>query len=121
MNINIRKVLGNGDLENERVILDVIQNDLLGIYLVLKSKELNESTVNSRTEGTYWFPDKDVKQGDLVVLYTKKGVNTEKRNEDGTTTYFFYWNMDGTLWNNPEDAVILSRLESWSYKKASAT
>lgn len=120
MNIKIKRTVDNKNLEKERIIFNVVENDFLGAYIVLKTKKTGEKTVSSRTEGTYWFPDKDVKKGDLVVLYTKKGINTEKKNGDGTTTYFYYWQMENTLWNNVEDVVLLTRLQEWNFEVISS-
>ena len=118
MKINIQTIVDRGVLDKERVVFEVQEDDFLGGYLVLKTKKTGESTVSSITRGTYWFPDKDVKKGDLVVLYTKKGVNTEKKNTDGTTTHFYYWQKEEVLWGVDEDVVLLARLQDWDYKFA---
>ncbi len=119
MNIVINKIVDRSDLEKERIIFTVKEDDFLGAYLVFKSKKTGEKMVSSETKGTYWFPDKDVKKGDLIVLYSKKGINTEKKNTDGTTTYFFYWGSTNVLWNDSVDAAILLRLQEWNFRVAS--
>ncbi len=116
MNIAINKTVDRGDLEKERIIFAVKDDDFLGAYLVFKSKKTGEKMVSSKTEATYWFPDKEVKKGDLVVLYTKVGINTEKKNTDGTTSFFFYWGLTDSLWNDSVDAVVLTRLQEWSFR-----
>lgn len=119
MNIKIQQIADSKILDKERIIFEVLENDFLGAYLVLKSKQIGEKTVSNKTEGTYWFPDKNVSKGDLVVLYTKSGVNTERKNNDGTTTHFFYWFIDEAIWNSPEDTVILIATQEWNYKTVS--
>jgi len=119
MNIAINKTVDRGDLEKERIIFTVKEDDFLGAYLVLKSKITGEKMVSSKIEKTYWFPDKDVKKGDIVVLYSKMGINTEKKNADGTTTYFFYWRSSNVLWNESENTVILMRSQEWNFRVAS--
>ena len=117
MNIKIIKTLGN-NLDEERVVFSVTEDDFLGSYIVFKTKKISEKTISSKVEEIYWFPDKEVKKGDLVVLYTKRGTNTEKKNTDGTTTHFYYWYLNNRLWNSSEDAAVLSRLENWDFKSA---
>lgn len=119
MNVDIGKIVDAGKIDQERVIFIVKEDDFLGGYLVFKTKQTDQKAVSSKIEHPYWFPDKDVKRGDLVVLYTKKGINTQKKNSDETTTYFFYWNKDGGLWNNDDDAVLLMRLTRWGAKSLS--
>lgn len=119
MNIKIGRIVDRGNLEKERIIFSVTENDFLGAYLALKTKKTGEKAISSKTEATYWFPDKDVKKGDLVVLYSKKGINTEKTNTDSTTTHFLYWESSNVLWNGSEDAVVLLRLQEWAFRVAS--
>ncbi len=120
MNIKIKNIVDAKDLEKERIVFNVIADDFLGAYLVFKSKKTGEKTISSALQNPYWFPDKEVKKGDLVVLYTKSGTDTEKKNEDGSTTYFFYMhNLKIPLWNNSDDVVVLSQLENWSFKMVS--
>lgn len=116
MNIKISSIVDTKNLDKERIVFKVIEDDFLGAYQVYKSKKIGEKGVSSKLDNVYWFPDKEVKKGDLVVLYTKVGVNTEKKNEDATSTYFFYWQMNATLWNNSNEVVVLSRLQNWDFE-----
>jgi hypothetical protein len=116
MNIKFRSIEDSENLDKERIIFSVVETDFLGTYVVFKSRKTGEKVVSSTVEKTYWFPDKDVKKGDLVVLYTKAGVNTETKNEDGTTTHFFYWQSSELLWSNPDAAVVLGTFLSYDFK-----
>ena len=116
MNVEIFKITDGGVLKDERIILKVIVDDFLGSYAVFKTKKTGENTVSARTAKTFWFPDRQVKKGDLVVLYSKVGVSTERKNDDGTTTHFFYWQSTETIWNETDDAVVLLKMGQWDYK-----
>ncbi len=113
MNIKIIKIVDPGNLTSERIIFKAEADSLIGSYLVLKTKTLSGRGVSSSTSGTYWFPDKSVKNGELIVLYTKIGKNTEVLNKDGSTTHFFYWNRSLPVWMTPDDTVVLAYISSW--------
>lgn len=119
MNIEISKIMDPGIPESERVLLKVLLDDELGFYGAFKTKKTSEETISSKISATFWFPDRHVKKGDLVVLYSKAGVNTERKNNDGTTSYFFYWGTNGSIWNEPKDSVVLFKIDGWKYKSVS--
>lgn len=119
MHIEINKIVDPGVLEKERVVLKVLIDDELGFYGAFKSKKTGEKTISSKVTATFWFPDRYVKKGDIVVLYSKRGVNTERKNNDGTTSFFFYWGMNEPIWNKSEDSVVLFKIDEWQYKSAS--
>lgn len=56
---------------------------------------------------------------DLVVLYTKKGDKSERLNKDGSTSHFFHWGLEKTIWNGKDDAVVLIEVKNWIAKKGS--
>ncbi len=119
MNIEINKITDAGSLEKERIIFNVLLDDELGFYGAFKTKKTGPTAVSSGIKATYWFPDRQVKKGDLVVLYSKSGVNTERNNKDGTTSHFFYWGMSDATWNDSEDSVVLFKIDEWKYKSVS--
>lgn len=122
MNIKIKGFRGSKEIDKERVVLSVTEDMFLGSCMAMKTKRIDEKNVSSSIEKVYWFPDKDLKKGDLVVLYTKSGISTENKNEDGTTTHFFYWSLGETLWTEDEDALLLVDVgSSWTFKAVADT
>ena len=61
----------------------------------------------------YAFSNVAVKKDDYVVLYTKVGNAVVQKNADGTTSYFFYWNMQSHIWNNEQDIAYLVHYDEW--------
>lgn len=116
MNIEIKKIVDEKKIQKERVVLEVIADDFLGFYILFKTKETGEGKVSSKTKGTFWFPDIEIKKGDLVVLYSRAGINKARVNKDGTTTHFFYWQKKDTIWNESNDAIVLLKSSDWNYK-----
>lgn len=119
MNLVIQKIVTPGKLDTERVLFKVENDAAIGFYGIFKTIEIGEKTLSSNIRKSYWFPDKDVKKGDLVVLYSKVGINTERKEADGSTVHFFYWGNDATQWEKREkdsDAVVLFKIDEWGHK-----
>lgn len=119
MNLAIQKIVTPGKLDTERVLFKVLAEEAIGFYGVFKTVETGENTVSSNVRKTYWFPDKDVKKGDLIVLYSKSGINTERKESDGSTVHFFYWGNNASQWEKREkasDAVVLFKIAEWGHK-----
>ncbi len=112
MRLKIRGLREPGVLPKERLVLEAGQNDDLGSYAVFCTRLLGTGQVSSKVERTFWFPDKKVQSGDVVVLYTKKGAQHDRENEDKTTTHFFYWNLDAPLWDGNLVPVVVY-LRDW--------
>lgn len=117
MKIVIDYIKDFGDKEKERVVFRVSQPTNLGLYVVAESAKVGEASISSLIKNVYWLPDQELKTGDLVVLYTKEGVKRSVLNEDGTTTYFYYWGLGDTLSSDNKSCVVLFET-SWMFKEA---
>ena len=118
MKLEILQIKGNSDKEKERVIFKVLQTCNLGSYIVALSQELSDGIYSSRINNVFWFPDKEVKENDLVVLYTKLGSQNSIVNENGTTTHFIYWGLDNTLTSDDKSCIVLLEAK-WRFKSIS--
>ena len=110
--MKIVKIIDTNNLEKERVLFQVDSNEDLDFYMLFNSEKTSEGKVKRRPKNVFWFPARQLKVGDSVVLYTKSGNTSQVTNSDGTTTYFFYWNLPATIWNE-ETTPVLFTLESW--------
>jgi len=115
MNLKILSVKDQGDLENERVVLQALADCDIGKYIVFDTT-YDGDMISNELRHSYWFPDKDVKKGDKVVLYTKKGKDKEKSFEQGFKSHFFYWGLERTVWNKDEDCALLIRVAEYRAK-----
>jgi hypothetical protein len=118
MNAKIRKIIDNGH-NDERILIDILADTDIGKFLVLDTTYTSSGDVSNKVRHPYWFPDKAVKKGDLVVLYTKKGKSSSTENKDGTTNHFFYWGLDSNVWNNDGDCALLLHVDEWLSHKVS--
>jgi hypothetical protein len=116
MKVEIRGVADSGTHEKERLILDVKEDDNIGDYLITDTSYTSDGKVSNKLRHPYWFIDKKVKKGDVVVLYTKKGNYSETKNANGSTTYFYYWGLDSSVWNNDKDCAVIMHIDEWNAK-----
>lgn len=115
MKVQIKSIVVSG-LDEERVTLEILNDCDIGHYFILDSTYTDNGKVSNKVRHTYWFPDKTVKTGDFVWLYTKEGKQTEHKNTSNTTTHVFYWGLKSQLWNDKKDCAILVEANAWQYK-----
>ena len=107
MNIAIDYIKNPGDLDKERIVFAVKNDEQLGKYLIAESVLTEDARFSARIKNVFWFPDQELKQGDVVVLYTKSCSNNTIKNEDGSTTYFYYWGLSEPHLNDNKPCVVL--------------
>ena len=113
-------VRDQGKPESERLLLKAESDLDIGHLLVLCVRMRNDVPTTG-IKRVYWFPDKQVQAGDLIVLYTKSGTATEKKNEDGTTSHFYYWRLTSPAWGEADDGVVLVESSGWQFQPAVAS
>jgi hypothetical protein len=116
MNVEIKAVRGISDIDNERIVLKVLKDDDIGYYIIFDTTFLEDGYVSNKVQHSYWFPDKQVRAGDLVVLYTRNGRTKEKQNKSGNTTHFFFQRLEKTIWNKGGDCAVLVKIKDWEAK-----
>lgn len=112
MNVSFSYFKDRGQLGNERIVLKVLADDNIGDYVVLRSR-YRDGNVTTGITHTFWFPDREVKAGDYIVLYTKPGVQSEKVSGSGATSHFFYWSQPAPLWQSADHAVVVLYAPDW--------
>jgi hypothetical protein len=98
-----------GDSDRERVVLRA-QSEIveIGTYAIFRCRAASDAGVSAGPVlNAYWFPNKQINKNDWVVLYTQIGQRSEKKADNGTTSYFFYWGLSGSLWTAGIAAVIV--------------
>lgn len=113
MRLAILSVANKGDLKKERLVLNVRANTDIGEYILLQT--VYDSGLTTHTYNTYWFPDKKVKTGDIVVVYTKDGRENEIE-ENGHRIHFLYWGLSMPIWSEEDRAPVLLYAPEWTSK-----
>ena len=112
MKIKIQEIKDRGN-DEERIVLRVLEDCNLCRYLVLDTTFDKDGNISNKNRHVYAFGDVPVRKGDYVVLYTKVGNDLRQTNANGTTSYFFYWNMLNYIWNNERDIAFLVHYDEW--------
>lgn len=116
MEFTIVGIIDPGVAGKERLQLKATTGGDIGKYLVFDTVQTAPGKIFSIPQNTYWFPDRNIGPGDTVVLYTKAGKNFERKKEDGTTVWFFYWGKELPLWADSKSSVALLKIAAWDYK-----
>jgi hydrogenase maturation factor len=117
MNIKIRSIADKGTIQKERITMKVHSNCNVGDYMLMRTGYANgEVTIDIKD--AYWFPYKEVSAGDLIVLYTKRGKQSEKPLKKSGTVHFFYWNIDAAIWRSNKVAAVLLHAPTWDSKSS---
>jgi len=116
MKVKIRAIRNAGELPDERLVLTVLRDCDIGYYLTFDTTYTEDGKVSNLVRHPYWFPDKDVRAGDTVVLYTKDGKQSQKTNDDGSTSHFFYRRLARTIWNKTGDCAVILEISTWTSK-----
>jgi hypothetical protein len=112
MKLKITSIADLGAAEKERLVFKVLADTDVGEFGVFRTRE-RSGTVTTGVLDAFWFPDKKVAAGDLVVLYSKAGARSEKTLEGGNTAHFFYWGAEGTMWEKGMAAVVF-HVDEWN-------
>ncbi len=116
MDVTILYIKDSGDKNHERIILKAINDCNIGKYILFDTT-YKEDQISNKLRHCYWFPDKEIKSGDKIILYTKKGHESSKQNKSGIESHFFYWDLDNTtIWNKKEDCAVVIKVESYITK-----
>ncbi|MBL8388572.1 MAG: hypothetical protein JNK17_10180 [Hydrogenophaga sp.] len=117
MNLKLKSIAEKGNFEKERLVINVLNDADVGDYILMQTG-IADGNVSIAISGTYWFPNKAVKAGDLVVLYSKSGINKDRDLDGGRKAHFFYWGKSAAIWNKPEKAAVLAHAPTWSSASA---
>lgn len=118
MSVELSGIERAGDIDQERVVLRATADADIGEYAIFNGRAARTGNVMAGpVPNVYWFVDKEIKKGDIVVLYSKDGENSEKTNDDGTKSYFFYWRRQNPIWV-PGRIPVLVETPSWKRGEA---
>jgi hypothetical protein len=117
MTVELLGIEDAGNIEKERLVLKASARDQLGNFAIFRCEATDDGLPYSgNISKTFWFPNRMLAAGDLVVLYSRKGRDSRKKDEGGQTSYFYYWDLEGPLWT-PGALPVLVQTPGWDVGK----
>jgi hypothetical protein len=113
VNLEIIGIRDSGVLEKERILFRSKVDLDIGGFAIFRVV-VQDGTATNGVRSAYWFPDKKIKEKDLVVLYTKTGVQSERQVKEGYTSHFFYWHRKSPEWGNDNEGAVVLSISRWS-------
>ncbi|TFF19874.1 hypothetical protein E3C22_19620 [Jiella endophytica] len=106
MKIFIKNLVENGNIDEERIIFTAKDDCNLFSYLVTDTTYEDSGAVSDKLRHTYFFPDHEVRKGDLISLRTGVG-NDIVYDKGGKKIHRFHWGLRRPVWNNSGDRAML--------------
>lgn len=108
MNLQFRNFVARGQYDKERVTF-VVKDDLeIGDFAILQCSRDGDRNLTTDVRRAFWFPNKKIQKGDIVVIYSKTGGEKEKALDQGRKAHFYYWDESMPIWDDADlGAVIL--------------
>jgi hypothetical protein len=115
MKVNIISIHNRGNYEKEHVLMRVLDDCDIGRYMLADSTYTPKGQVSNKVRHTFWIPDKEVKKGDLVSVWTRSGNDTTTKNDNGDIIHRFYWDLKSSVWNDDGDCAVLFEMNTWQF------
>lgn len=112
MLIKIKEIIDLNN-DNERVVLHVTDDVNIGNYIFARTTKL-ENGISSKIDKVKWFPDKKLSKDDWIVVYSKKGDNKIKVNDDESKTFFIYLGLNDNVWDEVHRPILIE-IADWRY------
>jgi hypothetical protein len=116
MNLEIVEIVGCGDLDEERVVIRSLCNHNVGNNFIFSTKKHQNGGVCADIVYAYWFRNRDIKQNDILEVYTKEGIDYDYQNPDGTTTYVIYRDIDKPIFTTNLNTAVVMEQGQWKTK-----
>lgn len=114
MNIEVIDIKDRGNRQKERLVIRAITNLDIGYYIVFQTRKTGENSFSGNPDKIFWFPDKEIHEGDLIVLYSKDGKESTRKNKSGNTTHFFYWGEEPPIFDSEDKIAVVVEAKGWT-------
>lgn len=111
MEIEILDILDRLDLAHERVVLKVNDDCNCWPFILFRNKGVRSES------RPFIFNNMFVEKGDIITLYSKKGVNRKEKLVNGMTNHVLFWGLNNSIWEKNECIALLVRIEKFDYVK----
>ncbi|MGE5680100.1 MAG: hypothetical protein ACM34K_04390 [Bacillota bacterium] len=110
MDNQILSVQNKGIPNKEFLLIEVINDNNLGEYIVHDNSYKDGMVVSNKLRHLFEFPQKLVRKGELIALFTGKRNSLGQGNPSGMLVHHFYWELDQPIWNDDNDIAVLVKV-----------
>lgn len=108
--LNINNLQKDGDAKKEYILLEALADVNIANYAIIDKTFDQDNKTSNVHRHCYRFPKTDIKKGEFIALFTKKGTYSKSTLTDKTTPlHCFFWGSDAPFWNDDstEQAELL--------------
>ena len=113
MKIRVVGIRNPGDLANERVVLELLENADIGNFISFFSIDLGGDVIAAKLLHPLWLPNKKLAAGDRVVIYSRGGSERIKQTETGKTILFVYRGLENAVCTEENIRASLIEVSGW--------
>lgn len=113
MSLKLLNVLERGVPNKERVVISVQRGVDLKYFVLVDATQVTGGVIPGELSA-FWFPTKQVKEGDSIVIYTGTGQASVAPQPDGKTVHFYFWGRPQTVFGEPSRAAVLFEVQTWT-------
>lgn len=113
MKMKVIGVRNPGDLQNERVVIELLEDVEIGNYISFFSKDLGGEVISAKMLYPLWLPNKKLSAGDRVVIYSRDGEKCEKKTNEGQTVFFVYRGLVNAVCVTDKIRASLIEISDW--------
>ncbi|NTU79266.1 MAG: hypothetical protein HGA45_07655 [Chloroflexales bacterium] len=111
MKVKISSILPLDHGYGECVVLEVLNDTDIGKYILM-------DYAATKISHTFWFPDMQVKKGDVIYLYTsEKALCSEMQKPGNGSFHELLWNLPSPLESVKPNCLVLVEASDWSFKE----
>jgi len=116
MDLEIQEIKNDGGSEKERVLILALNDCNTENYILFDTTYTDDGEVSNELRHSFFFPDLEIQEGEIVVVYTKKGTYKRHVSSIGTVYHRLFWGLEDAIWNDEEDWALLVKVSGCSTK-----
>jgi hypothetical protein len=93
MKLKVLSIHEQGSANKEFVWLEVVESCNLKYYGLADTTYSSDDKISDKLRHFFWFPSREVKKGERIVLRTGTGTNDQYTTTDGKKVHRFYWGL----------------------------
>ena len=118
MKLKVLSIHEQGSANKEFVWLEVVESCNLKYYGLADTTYSSDDKISDKLRHFFWFPSREVKKGERIVLRTGTGTNDQYTTTDGKKVHRFYWGLKSAVWNDDGDSAVLFEIAAWKTTRA---